>query len=42
MIGVKVPAGKLNLTLVNEEAGIKESYEISVPKDGHVSKKLKL
>lgn len=41
LLGVKVPAGKVTLTLVNEEAGIREQYTIEVPKDGHVSKKLK-
>jgi serine/threonine-protein kinase len=42
LLGVKVPAGTITLTLVNDEAGIKESYTITVPKDGHVFKKLKL
>jgi eukaryotic-like serine/threonine-protein kinase len=42
LLGVKVPAGKITLTLVNEEAGIRESYTVTVPKDGHVFKKLKL
>jgi serine/threonine-protein kinase len=42
ILGAKVPAGKLTLTLINEEAGIHETFTVTVPKDGHVFKKLKL
>jgi hypothetical protein len=42
ILGAKVPAGTVNLTLVNDEAGIHETYTVTVPKDGHVFKKLKL
>ncbi len=41
MLGVRVPAGKVTLTLVNEDAGIHETYTLTIPKDGHVFKKLK-
>ena len=42
MLGVRVPAGTLNLTLINDEAGIHETFTVTVPKDGHAFKKLKL
>jgi eukaryotic-like serine/threonine-protein kinase len=42
ILGAKVPAGKVTLTLVNDDAGIHETYVVTVPKDGHVFKKLKL
>jgi eukaryotic-like serine/threonine-protein kinase len=42
ILGAKVPAGKLTLTLINDEAGIHETFTVTVPKDGHVFKKLKL
>ncbi len=42
LIGVKVPAGSITVKLVNEDAGIHETYTIAVPKDGRVVKKLKL
>jgi outer membrane biosynthesis protein TonB len=42
LLQTKVPAGKLTLTLINDDAGIHESYQITIPKDGHIVKKLKL
>jgi serine/threonine-protein kinase len=42
LLGAKVPAGNIKLTLINNEAGVHETFEITIPKDGHVSKKLKL
>ena len=42
LVGVKVPAGKVVLRLVNPAEGIKETYTVTVPKDGEVTKKLKL
>jgi eukaryotic-like serine/threonine-protein kinase len=41
MLDVRVPAGTLTLTLTNDEAGIHETYTLTVPRDGHVVKKLK-
>jgi serine/threonine-protein kinase len=42
LLGVKMPAGEVTLTLKNEELNITETYKVTIPKDGRVTKKLKL
>ena len=42
LIGVRLPAGSVNLVLVNEAEGIRETYSVSIARDGKTTKRLKL
>ena len=42
ILDVKLPAGEVTLTLINEKEQINETFIVVIPKDGKVTKRLKL
>jgi hypothetical protein len=42
LLDVKLPAGEITLTLINEAEHIRDTFTVTIPKDGRVSKRLKL